>query len=191
MARNSKKPILFCFLLLILNCSGFSVLQRATLSRADKHALSQPSLTVTGREPSVVKYGSTCSKLSMAQDEEGPGILVSTGILLIMILFVATGLMPMLDGGGRDLSIADSVVTRQDAPGKLENFESKQDRLSRATIQEKLSAVPVFYISEGGTMKTDIYVSYTDATAEAAKFGGGSSVKATSLDQVMYVMLRV
>jgi hypothetical protein len=77
--------------------------------------------------------------MEMAADDEGPGPLVSLGILLIMILFVGSGLLPLLDGGGRDLSIADSVVTRQDAPKKLQNFESTQDRLSRASIQEKLS----------------------------------------------------
>jgi hypothetical protein len=123
----------------------------------------------------------------MAEEEEGPGLLVSVGIIFIMIIFFGSSLLPMLEGGGgRDLSIADSLVTRQDAPGKLENFESKQDRLSRATIQEKLSAIPVFYVTEGGTMKTDMYLSVADATAAAASVEG-ASVKATSLDQVMYV----
>jgi len=124
----------------------------------------------------------------MAREDEGPGLLASIGIVIIMILFVGTGLFPLVDGGGKDLSIADSVVTRQDAPGKLENFESKQDRLSRAAIQEKLSALPVFYLSEGGTMKTDLYLSYSDAI-EAVSGAKGVAVKATSLDQVMCVFV--
>lgn len=124
------------------------------------------------------------SSLRMASDNEGPGALTSIGILTIMLLFVGTGLLPLLDGGGKDLSIADSVVTRQDAPQKLQNFESSQDRLSRATIQEKLSAIPVFYLSEGGNMQTDVYLSYAEA-ADAASSKGSVSVKATSLDQVM------
>ena len=129
----------------------------------------------------------------MAQDDEGPGLLTSIGIGFIILLFVATGFAPLMQGGGggggdRDLSISDSVVTRQDKPGKLENFESKQDRLSRAMIQEKLSSIPVFYLSEGGTMKSDIYLSYVDAKEVA---GAGVTIKATSLDQVMYVVLDV
>jgi hypothetical protein len=127
----------------------------------------------------------------MAQDDEGPGLMTKIGIGFIILLFVATGLLPLMQGGGggdRDLSISDSVVTRQDKPGKLEYFESKQDRLSRATIQEKLSSIPVSYLSEGGNMKSDIYLSYVDAK-EAA--GAGVTIKATSLDQVMYVILGV
>jgi hypothetical protein len=125
----------------------------------------------------------------MARDE-GPGLATQIGILVIMGLFVATGLFPLLDGGGRDLSIADSVVTQQDAPGKLRNFESKQDRLSRATIQEKLSGIPVFYLVDRlGNMGTNIYVSYDDAAVEAREAPSGTSVKATSLDQVMYPLI--
>jgi hypothetical protein len=122
----------------------------------------------------------------MADDDEGPGTLTAVGILLIMALFVGSAILPLLEGGGKDLSIADSVVTRQDIPGKLQTFESKQDSLSRATIQGKLSAVPVFYLSDGTSMKSDIYLSYADAQ-EAAN--GGATVKATSLDQVMYVRI--
>jgi len=123
----------------------------------------------------------------MVQEDDGPGLLTQIGIGIIMILFVGTGLLPLLDGGGgRDLSIADSVVTQQDAPGKLQNFESKQDRLSRATIQEKLSGVPVFYLVDGsGSMSTNIYVSYSDAKTATDETAGTSAVKATSLDQVM------
>ncbi|CAJ1966889.1 unnamed protein product [Cylindrotheca closterium] len=125
----------------------------------------------------------------MMDDEgNGPGTLTSIGILLIMILFVGTGLAPMMGGGDRDLSIADSVVTRQDSPQKLKNYESTQDRLSRATIQEKLSAVPVFYLSEGGNMQTDIFLSYQEANDVAAG-KNGVSVKVTSLDQVMYPLI--
>ena len=126
-------------------------------------------------------------------DDEGPGLGTQIGIVVIMLLFVATGLFPLLDGGGRDLSIADSVVTQQDAPGKLQNFASKQDRLSRATIQEKLSGIPVFYLvdtSTGALLGTDFFVSYTDAKV-ALDDGSGTtaSIKATSLDQIMYPLI--
>jgi hypothetical protein len=179
---HAKLPIVIFFLLLVSECSSFTIVRRATLSTPNSNPIPAPT-SWTESQPSAIFYGSSCSKLAMARDGEGPGTLTSIGILLIMVLFVGTGLLPLLDGGGKDLSIADSVVTRQDAPGKLQNFESKGDRLSRATIQEKLSSIPVFYLSEGGTMKTDIYLSYADAVDAA----GGASVKATSLDQVMYV----
>ena len=131
------------------------------------------------------RKGVANTRLNMMDDEgNGPGTLKSIGILLIMVLFLGTGLAPMMGGGDRDLSIADSVVTRQDVPGKLKNYESSQDRLSRATIQEKLSAVPVFYLSEGGNMKTDVFLSYQEAS-DAAAGKDGVSMRVTSLDQVM------
>ncbi len=136
--------------------------------------------------PAFITHGSSLPTLSMADDDDGPGPLVQVGILLIMILFLGTGLLPLMDGGGRDLSIADSVVTQQDIPGKLQNnIESNQDRLSRATIQEKLSGIPVFYLTDSnGSMGANIYIAYEDAKV-AADETGGTIVKATSLDQVM------
>lgn len=131
------------------------------------------------------RAGVAKTRLNMMDEEgNGPGLLTSIGIVLIMIIFVGSAFVPLMGGGDRDLSIADSVVTRQDAPQKLKNYESSQDRLSRATIQEKLSAVPVFYLSEGGNMQTDIFLSYQQA-ADAATGKEGVSVKVTSLDQVM------
>ena len=190
MKSYSTKSILLCILIFISSCSGFTVLQRATFSRplTRRHILVSKSSTTPCEGKRVSVYGYSSSRLSMAREDEGPGLLASIGIVIIMILFVGTGLFPLVDGGGKDLSIADSVVTRQDAPGKLENFESKQDRLSRAAIQEKLSALPVFYLSEGGTMKTDLYLSYSDAI-EAVSGAKGVAVKATSLDQVMCVFV--
>ena len=170
-------------------CSAFTC-YRPIISRDNWRSLKQlegagftSSLGLHGKVINRVR--ATNTRLNMMDDEgEGPGLLTSIGIVLIMILFVVTGLAPEFAGGDRDLSIADSVVTRQDAPQKLQNFESSQDRLSRATIQEKLSAVPVFYLSEGGNMQTDIFLSYQEA-AEAASGKDGVSVKVTSLDQVM------
>lgn len=173
------------FLSICWTSSGFTVPQPSILSTPRSHVLPSTTPAFQAQQQVAVTYGSTSSNLSMARDDEGPGLLASIGILLIMIIFVGTGLLPLMDGGGdRDLSIADSVVTRQDVPTKLQNFESKQDRLSRATIQEKLSSLPVFYISEGGSMKTDLYLSYADAV-DAASGINGASVKVTSLDQVM------
>ena len=131
------------------------------------------------------------SSLFMVGDDDGPGPLVQVGILLIMILFVGTGLLPLMDGGGgKDLSIADSVVTQQDANSArvARNIENNQDRLSRATIQEKLSGIPVFYLvdSSSGSMGTNIYLAFNDAKIMADETPG-TTIKATSLDQVMYV----
>lgn len=146
----------------------------------------RPRQTLHKNAPSFVSHrSSSMSSLWMVDNDDGPGPLVQVGILLIMVLFVGTGLLPLMDGGGRDLSIADSVVTQQDVPGKLQNFESNQDRLSRATIQEKLSGIPVFYlVDSNGSMGTSIYLAYDDAKA-AADESTGTVVKATSLDQVM------
>ena len=131
---------------------------------------------------------SSSSRLFMSDsDNQGQGLLATIGVGLIIVIFVASGLLPsLLEGGGdRDLSIADSVVTRQDMPGKLANFESAQDRLSRSEIQDKLSAIPVFFLATpDGSMKTDIFLSYADAK-EASAETDSTAVKVTTLDQVM------
>jgi hypothetical protein len=133
--------------------------------------------------PEFINYRSFASSLAMASDDEGPGLLTQIGLVLIMLLFVGTSLLPLIDGGGKDLSIADSVVT-QDASGKRQNIENKQDSLSRTSIQEKLSGIPVFYLSDSqGSMGNNIYLSYADAKVAAGETG--TAVKATSLDQVM------
>ena len=138
------------------------------------------------------------SKLFMARgDNEGSG---GTGLRItaavLFLIFVAGSLIPLAGTFGMkgNMSIADSVVTRQDVPGKLQNFESKQYSLSRSAIQEKLNAVPVFYIATAGddgstTMSTDIYLSFEDAKAANAGLSSSSVVKGTTLDQVMYVAL--
>jgi len=134
------------------------------------------------------------SKLFMANDEGGTG--TSTIAAILFAIFVAGSLLPLAGTFGMkgDMSIADSVTTRQDAPGKLQNFESKQYSLSRSAIQEKLNAVPVFYIATAGkdgstsTMGTDIYLSFEDANAASAKISA-STVKGTTLDQVMYPLV--
>jgi hypothetical protein len=134
------------------------------------------------------------SKLFMANDEGPGGTGTSTAAAILFFIFVAGSVLPLAGTFGMkgDMSIADSVTTRQDAPGKLQNFESKQYSMSRSAIQEKLNAVPVFYIATASkdgstsTMGTDIYLSFEDANAASAKISS-SSVKGTTLDQVMYV----
>jgi len=119
------------------------------------------------------------------------GASILAGILLAV--FVAGSLLPL--AGTFDLKpapIADSVVTRQDTPGK-QSLESKQFALSRSAIQEKLNAVPVFYIATTGSdgtalMSTDIYLSYQEAK-EASDGVPSSTVKGTTLDQVMYPLV--
>jgi len=135
------------------------------------------------------------SKLYMSNDE-GPGGSGGVGIIagVLLLIFAAGSVLPFV--GSIDLatkaggmSIADSVVTRQDAPGKLKTVENKNFILSRSAIQEKLNSVPVFYISTSGTdgtpsMGSDIYLSFEDAKAASAGISS-STVKGTTLDQVM------
>lgn len=128
------------------------------------------------------------------EPDDSPGLSFSSilaGILLA--IFVAGSLIPL--AGTLDLKparIADSVVTRQEAPGR-KSVETKQYALSRSKIQEKLNTVPVFYVATTGadgsaTMSTDIYMSYSDAKEASAKTPS-SSVKGTTLDQVMYPLV--
>lgn len=128
------------------------------------------------------------------EPDDRPG-LSSTSIIagILFAVFIAGSLLPL--AGTLDLKsapIADAVVTRQDAPGR-KNIESKQYALSRSAIQEKLNTVPVFYVAttaEDGSaaMSTDIYLSYQVAK-EASDGIPSSSVKGTTLDQVMYPLV--
>lgn len=130
----------------------------------------------------------------MATDDEDGDLGRTIGAGFLLALFLAGSLLPLFDAtggmGDRDLNISDSVVTRQDARGRMGTaVESKSDQLSRASIQEKLNAIPVFYLATGSSgsamASTDIYLSYEDAKLAASV--SSSSIKATSLDQVMYV----
>mmetsp|Transcript_20257 Transcript_20257/g.41739 ORF Transcript_20257/g.41739 Transcript_20257/m.41739 type:complete len:339 (+) Transcript_20257:62-1078(+) len=125
------------------------------------------------------------SRLFMANDNEGgTGVGIIAGLLLL--IFVAGSVIPLAGTFGMkgQMSIADSVITKQDTPGKMQ-MESKQFSLSRSAIQEKLNSVPVFYVSKDGTMGTDIYMSYEDAAAASS----GGTIKGTTLDQVMYPLV--
>lgn len=185
MMHRSKPATLIIFsllalMLLVSQSTAFApIVRRVAVKRQNFQRLTRHA-----NSPAFITYRSSGSSLAMAlDDDEGPGLLTQVGIVLIMLLFLVTGLLPYLDGGGKDLSIADSVVT-QDASAKIQTVENKQDALSRANIQEKLSGIPVFYLSDSqGSMGTTIYLSYADA--KVAGDGAGMAVKATSLDQVM------
>jgi len=129
--------------------------------------------------------------LMVNNNDEGPqgtGVGFIAGFLLL--IFVAGSVVPFagtLNIKGQ-LSIADSVVTKQDASGKFKNVESKQLSLSRSAIQEKLNSVPVFYVVTEGKMGTALYMSFDDARA-ASDGIPSSTVKGTTLDQVMYPLL--
>jgi hypothetical protein len=160
-----------------------------------------PSSTTTSARRSLPTFhysvvfhhqtASTITKLPMAGNDDGPGLLPTLGVIGIIIIFVATSFLPPMDiSGGAPANIADSVVTKQDAPDKFKNFENtKFDKLSRATIQEKLNAIPVFYLVDNsdGSMQTNIFLSYQDArdSSSAADDKSATVIKATTLDQVM------
>eukprot|EP00550_Attheya_septentrionalis_P012243 CAMPEP_0198306168 /NCGR_PEP_ID=MMETSP1449-20131203/58281_1 /TAXON_ID=420275 /ORGANISM="Attheya septentrionalis, Strain CCMP2084" /LENGTH=351 /DNA_ID=CAMNT_0044008717 /DNA_START=36 /DNA_END=1091 /DNA_ORIENTATION=+ len=136
--------------------------------------------------------GSNFLKMSSDSDDDGPGIGTIVTIVFFLVVFVGTSLAPMLDAARNsptgDLNLGDSVVTRQDPPGKLKNYENSSDKLSRTKIQEKLNRVPVFYLVSGPNreMQEKIYLSFEDATSAA---GSGATVKCTTLDQVMYPLV--
>jgi hypothetical protein len=144
--------------------------------------------------------------MSQQDDESGSSLGTTIGLTFILILFLAGSILPLFDSSGgmgnRNLSISDSIVTRQQqqdvvVPGRVVNVGNVKDQLSRAAIQEKLSTIPVFYLATKGgggngsgdstiMASTDIYLSYEEAKEVASS--SSSIVKVTSLDQVMYVI---
>ena len=131
--------------------------------------------------------------LRMASDDEGGGIVTKLALVGVLVVFLITSILPFLgemqaDTGPANLSGA--VATRDAPDSAYNNYESSFDRLSRAKIQEKLSRVPAFYLVDKvtGRMAPEIYASYEDAV-DASKAGAGSTVKATTLNQVMYPLV--
>ena len=131
--------------------------------------------------------------LRMASDDEGGGIATKLALVGVLVVFLITSILPFLgemqaDTGPANLSGA--VATRDAPDSAYKNYESSFDRLSRAKIQEKLSRVPAFYLVDKvtGRMAPEIYASYEDAV-DASKAGAGSTVKATTLNQVMYPLV--
>lgn len=129
--------------------------------------------------------------LHMSSSNQGPGPLTAVIIVGIIAVFIVTGVGPLFDTpGANDLNLGDSVASRQDS-GKVVNYQSDFDKLSRSKIQEKLNRVPVFYLVEGNNEASiasgNIFLSYADATEAAAS--ASLKVKATTLDQVMYPLI--
>jgi hypothetical protein len=128
--------------------------------------------------------------LRMASDDEGGGIVTKLALVGVLVVFLITSILPFLSEMQADIGPANlsGAVATRDAPDS--GYESSFDRLSRAKIQEKLSRVPAFYLVDKvtGRMAPEIYASYEDAV-DASKTGDGSTVKATTLNQVMYPLV--
>lgn len=147
-----------------------------------------------------IKSDTSCAKhakhtttlyMSSDDDEQGPGAVMTLFISAVLLFFVVSAFAPLLDfaaiqPSNKDLNLGDAVVTRQDDNNKLKNYQSKFDALSPSRIQQKLSNLPVFFIARDGVMNTNVYFSYNEAKAAAV---GESTVKVTTLDQIMYPLI--
>ena len=135
------------------------------------------------------------TKLYMSDDDnEGPGLVTKIFISGVLLFFVASAFAPLTLFADKqtptDLSLGDSVVTRQDG-NKLKTYQSSFDALSPAVIQEKLSNLPVFFLSTNGgsIIEDNFYLSYDEAENAAAKSSSAVAVKVTTLDQIMYPLI--
>ena len=128
------------------------------------------------------------TKLYMSDEKEGPGLVQSIFISGVLLFFVASAFAPLTlftaDQSPSSLSLGDSVVTTQDG-NKLKTYQSKLDALSEAKIQEKLSNIPVFYMTDDNGIGDSFYLSYNQAKNEASD----KIVKVTTLDQVMFPLI--
>ena len=182
-----------CYIILRVHCcSCITCICFSPVFRHPARRASKPSI-ITSRQHVTISYNDEYKVFETFHGtNEGPGILPTLGLAFIILIFVGTSFLPLLDAGGPsgNLSIADSVVTKQDNPDKFKNYENKFDRLSRATIQEKLNAVPVFYLvdNDDGTMKSDIFMSFEDAT-DAAKGGQGYNLGSSHVRLIIYALI--
>jgi hypothetical protein len=117
----------------------------------------------------------------------------------VLLFFAASAFAPLIDyasasPSANDINLGDSVVTRQDG-NKLRGYQSQFDALSPAKVREKLSNLPVFYLStkdDDGTSvmgERNAYLSFRDAENAVRRASPGTSVKATTLDKVMYPLI--
>mmetsp|Transcript_8249 Transcript_8249/g.17199 ORF Transcript_8249/g.17199 Transcript_8249/m.17199 type:complete len:322 (+) Transcript_8249:305-1270(+) len=138
-------------------------------------------------------------------------ILTTAFIIGSLLFFVVSAFAPLIDyantssSTASDLKLGNAVVTRQDGESnKLKNYASKFDALSSTKIQEKLSNLPVFYLSrkeDGGSGSVlangNFYMSYDEAckaakdSAEISSGSGGAivTVKVATLDQIFYPLI--
>lgn len=138
----------------------------------------------------------TTLQMSSNNENEGPAPVTAIFISFVLLFFVLSAFAPLLDFASiqptnQDLNLNDAVIARQDTDGnqKLKNYQSKFDAVSTGRIQQKLSNLPVFYIVSGdnGAMQENIYFSYNEAIQ--ASGGEGSTVKVTTLDQILYPLI--
>mmetsp|Transcript_14694 Transcript_14694/g.30960 ORF Transcript_14694/g.30960 Transcript_14694/m.30960 type:complete len:415 (-) Transcript_14694:82-1326(-) len=156
------------------------------------------------------------SNLSMSNNSDknissSSSILTTAFIIGSLLFFVVSAFAPLIDyantssSTASDLKLGNAVVTRQDGESnKLKNYASKFDALSSTKIQEKLSNLPVFYLSrkeDGGSGSVlangNFYMSYDEAckaakdSAEISSGSGGAivTVKVATLDQIFYPLI--
>ena len=143
---------------------------------------STPQLTTIKSQPSYTP--------DVKNGNQGPGIITGIFAVAVLLFFAVSAFVPLLEvtttAPTANSNLGNSVVTRQDGP-TVKNYESKFDALSKAKIQEKLSNVPVFYLSNDGKMIENIYFSFNEAEVAAKDIS--ANVKVTTLDQVMYPLI--
>ena len=185
------KVAIAAFLAVVGPSHGFvTPLRHVVVPGSRYHATDLPSqLSSPFIATSAVDTTSTTA-LRMASDDEGGGIVTKLALVGVLVVFLITSILPFLSEMQADVGPANlsGAVATRDAPDS--GYESSFDRLSRAKIQEKLSRVPAFYLADKvtGRMAPEIYASYEDAV-DASKAGDGSTVKATTLNQVMYPLV--
>ena len=129
----------------------------------------------------------------------GPGLVTAAFAIGVLIFFAVSAFAPLIDyastsPSANDINLGDSVVTRQDG-NKLSGYQSKFDVLSPAKVQEKLRNLPVFYLSTNDDDGTSVmgdrnaYLSFRDADNAVKRASSRTSVKATTVDQVMYPLI--
>lgn len=152
--------------------------------------LTEQNIALQTSSPKVTARQTALASSNNAKNE-GPGIVAAIFGIGVLFFFAVSAFVPLLEvtstSPTANVGLGHSVVTRQDNGGSLKNYESKFDKLSKARIQEKLSNLPVFYLSNDGKVNERIYFSFTEA--DAASKDLGATVKVTTLDQILYQLI--
>lgn len=159
------------------------------------------TMSLSFRRSAVIQKQSLIARrplLSSYGDDEGSGIslkVLGVGAVVVLGVFGADIFSNL--GGAMQSAKQTQVMTSGGPAGVLKGDENRGSltRLSRREINEKLSQIPVFYVTQGSNEGISIqdgvgflFVEKGDADA-FAKRTGGANVNAATMDDVFFTLI--
>lgn len=139
--------------------------------------------------PQIAPLAPRSRSTALRESDDGGGGLQTVGAAVLLAFVLGGAILPMVNTA----SVMNKVeVVRTEGEGGDAQLvmKNKYPRLSPMRVNDKLAAVPVFYVKAGGAKdgSPTFYLSVAEARKAAAAAGGGE-VRAATLDEVFYPVL--